>query len=74
MLVSLKEQTMISQNNPCESCIHQSKSWNEDPCNRCGSENNYAWCEDEQGNFLMLSSLKEHFPYEKTIHRTTYKG
>ena len=50
---------MISQNNPCESCIHQSKSWNEDPCNRCGSENNYAWCEDEQGNFLMLSSLKE---------------
>ena len=52
---------MINQNNPCESCIHQSKSWNDEPCYRCGSENNYAWCEDEQGNFLMLSSLKEQF-------------
>ena len=42
---------MISQNNPCESCIHQSKSWNDEPCYRCGSENDYAWCEDEHGQF-----------------------
>lgn len=51
LLMSLKEQTMIIQNNPCESCIHQSKSWNDEPCYRCGSENDYAWCEDEHGNF-----------------------
>ena len=42
---------MENQNNPCESCIHQSKSWNEEPCYRCGSENDYAWCEDEHGTF-----------------------
>lgn len=29
--------------NPCEQCVYQSQSWNEEPCYRCGSENDYAW-------------------------------
>ena len=41
---------MINQKNPCESCIHQSKSWNDEPCYRCGSENDYAWCEKDNDN------------------------
>ena len=48
---------MSEQTNPCENCIHQGKAWNDDPCYRCGSENNYAWCENQAGQFL---NVKEH--------------
>ena len=34
--------------NPCENCIHRNKAWNDEPCYRCGSENNYAWHEEEE--------------------------
>ena len=35
------------ENNQCENCIHQDKSWNEEPCYRCGSVNDYAWYEEK---------------------------
>ena len=47
--------------NPCEQCVYQTQSWNEDPCYRCGSENNYAWCEDSNGNFVNADSQNQLF-------------
>lgn len=48
--------------NSCEKCIHQNKKWNNDPCYRCGFENNYAWCEDEYGNFLNMKMKEQELP------------
>lgn len=47
--------------NLCEQCIHQNQSWYEEPCYKCGSENDYAYCEDEHGNLIRLSLQKEAF-------------
>ena len=37
---------------PCEQCTYQNQSWNSDPCYKCGSDNNYAYCQDSDGNLI----------------------
>lgn len=58
--MSLKEHGM---QNPCDNCIYQSQSWNTDPCYKCGSENDYIYGEDADGN--LLHPLKEHFDWDE---------
>lgn len=49
------EKVAISQN-PCEQCVYQNQSWNSEPCYKCGAENDYAYCQDSDGNLIDTSS------------------